>query len=393
MINSNQFLKEDIRTGKSKKILFVISEDWYFISHRLFLAKYAISQGFEVSLLTNVTKYQKHIESCGINLINWDIKRRSSNIFTEIKSIMILLKAIKKIHPDIIHAVGLKPILYGAVSAKLRRVHIRIFAFAGLGYVFSSTQCLARLLRPCIILILKVLLKNRYSTLIMQNKDDAKVFIKKNIVKKSQIKIIKGAGVDTEIFSGSINSSKTPIVLLPARLLKDKGVEDFFRTAEILKNQGINARFVIAGREDPSNPEAVDKESLAKLSESNVVEFWGHVDNMANAFKKSSIICLPSFREGLPKALLEAASCEKPIVTYDVPGCREVVINNLNGFLINFRKINELAAAIQTLLLDESLRISMGKAGRDLVLKEFSQEKIAKQTESIWLSKINIPNR
>lgn len=375
---------------KSKKIIFVISEDWYFISHRLFLAKYAISKGFEVSLVTKITKHKQQIESCGINLIDWPINRRSANIFSEFRSISALIKAIKQSSPDIIHSVGLKPILYSAIASKFCKVKIRFFAFAGLGYVFSSKQYLAKLLQPCIVLIMKVLINNKYSTLIMQNEDDAKVFIDKNIVMENQISIIKGAGVDTNFFIGSNNDHDTPIVLLPARLLRDKGIEDFFEIARILKNQGLNARFAIAGREDFDNPEAVDKQSLSNWNESNLVELWGHVENMADAFKKSSIICLPSFREGLPKALLEAASCEKPIVSYDVPGCREIVFNDINGFLIDFRNINELSRAIKTLLLDKSLRIRMGKAGRDLVIKEFSQEKIAKQIESLWLSKLSI---
>ena len=388
----NDFREPDINKlsrNQSKKILFVISEDWYFISHRFFLAKYAISKGFEVFLLTKVTTHKNLIETSGIQLINWPISRRSANIFQEIKTLLIYSKAIKQSNPEIIHAVGLKPILYGALLAKAYKIKIRISAFAGLGYVFSSTQYLAKFLRPLMIFMMKTLLKNKYSTIIMQNNDDSELFIKNNIVRKSQIKIIKGVGVDTELFFGLKNSNKTPIVLLPARLLKDKGIEDFVEIAKNLKNDGINARFVISGREDPSNPEAVDNASLKEWKQSNLIEIWGHVDDMAKAYQKASLVCLPSFREGLPKALLEAASSEKAIVTYDVPGCREVVINNVNGFLVDFRDIDQFSKAIKTLLLNDNLRKEMGKAGREFVLKNFSQEEIARQTLSLWLAKLD----
>jgi len=390
MIESNTSLESN-RT-QVKRILFVISEDWYFMSHRLFLAKYAISQGYEVSLLTNVTIHKEEIESYGIHLVDWSISRRSANIFFELKSLLTLLKVIQNIKPHIIHSVGLKPILYGAFCAKVCKISVRIFAFAGLGYVFSSQQYLAKTLRPILIIVMKFLLKNKFSTLIMQNEDDQNVFLKENIALKSQIYIIKGAGVDLKLFSVSKNIAQPPIVLLPARLLKDKGIEDFVMAATRLKKDGLNARFVVAGREDPGNPEAIDQASLSKWKDSKIIELWGHIDNMAGAFQRSSLVCLPSFREGLPKALLEAASCGKAIVTYDVPGCREVVINEVNGFLIEFRNIIGLSNAIKKLLSCNHLREDMGAEGRRLVKKHFSQEEIAKQTELLWKSKLKILN-
>lgn len=383
----------NINRTQVKRILFVITEDWYFMSHRLFLAKYAISQGYEVSLLTKISIHKEEIESYGIHLFDWPISRRSANIFTELKSLLTLLKVIQKFKPNIIHSVALKPILYGGICAKICKIPVRVFAFAGLGYVFSSSQFLAKTFQPIIILVMRFLLKNKFSTLIMQNKDDQSIFLQKNIVLKSQICIIRGAGVDLKLFSVSKNLTQPPIVLLPARLLRDKGIEDFVRAATILKKDRFNARFVIAGREDPSNPEAIDKATLKKWKNSNIIELWGHIDDMAGALKKSSIVCLPSFREGLPKALLESASCGKPIVTYDVPGCRDVVTDKLNGFLVEFRNIVDLSNAIKKLLLNQSLRESMGNAGRELVKKYFSQEEIAKQTELLWKSKLKALNQ
>ena len=190
----------------------------------------------------------------------------------------------------------------------------------------------------------------------------------------------------------SKNITRPPIVLLPARLLRDKGIEDFVKAAIILKEDGFNARFVVAGREDPSNPEAIDKASLNKWKESNLIELWGHIDDMAGVLQRSTIVCLPSYREGLPKALLEAASCGKPIVTYNVPGCREVVVDKVNGFLVELKNIIGLSNAIKELLLNNSLRDKMGDEGRRLVVKHFSQEEIAKQTELLWRSKLEALN-
>jgi len=373
------------KSVESKKLLFIISEDWYFISHRFFLAKYAKLQGYDVYLLTRVTKYENIIKKSGINLIHWPIKRRSVNLFNELGSIKIVLKTIRMVKPDIIHAVALKPILYGAIGAKIFNIKSRVFAFAGLGYVFSSSQYLARFLRPILSSAFKVFLHNKSSVIIAQNQDDIHLLIKHNIAHNQQIKLIRGSGVDTEKFKQSPSNSNTkPIILLPARLLWDKGIGDFAKASAIFQKKDLPARFVVAGRRDDDNPESIPKNIIDGWKANNLLEVMGHIEDMPALYNSSSIVCLPSFREGLPKSLLEAASSSKPIVAYDVPGCREVVIDGENGILVQARDYQALAQALEVLIKNSNLRTRMGSEGRRMVKKYFSQEEIALQTKKVW---------
>ena len=373
------------KSVESKKLLFIISEDWYFISHRFFLAKYAKLQGYDVYLLTRVTKYENIIKKSGINLIHWPIKRRSVNLFNELGSIKIVLKTIRMVKPDIIHAVALKPILYGAIGAKIFNIKSRVFAFAGLGYVFSSSQYLARFLRPILSSAFKVFLHNKSSVIIAQNQDDIHLLIKHNIAHNQQIKLIRGSGVDTEKFKQSPSNSNTkPIILLPARLLWDKGIGDFAIASAIFQKKDLPARFVVAGRRDDDNPESIPKNIIDGWKANNLLEVMGHIEDMPALYNSSSIVCLPSFREGLPKSLLEAASSSKPIVAYDVPGCREVVIDGENGILVQARDYQALAQALEVLIKNSNLRTRMGSEGRRMVKKYFSQEEIALQTKKVW---------
>ncbi len=378
-------LRSSKKSPESKKLLFVISEDWYFISHRLFLAQYAKSQGYEVYLLTRVTKHADEIKNSGINLIHWPIKRRSANLLKELSSIIKVLQTIKMVRPDIIHAVALKPILYGAIGANIFNIKSRVFAFAGLGYIFSSTQYLARFLRPILTKTIKSLLQNKSSIVIAQNQDDINLLLSNNVVNSDQIKLIRGSGVDTEKFRQKLSSSNAdPIILLPARLLWDKGIGDFVKASEIFKQRDLSARFIVAGRRDDDNPESIPEDVISEWTENKLLEVMGHVEDMPELYNASSIVCLPSFREGLPKSLLEAASSSKPIVTYDVPGCREVVIDGENGLLVKSRDYKSLAGALEKLLVNSDLRNSMGLAGRKRIENYFSQEEVALQTELVW---------
>jgi len=370
---------------KPKKLLFIISEDWYFISHRFYLAKYAKSQGYEVHLLTKVTKHEEIIKKSGINLMHWPIKRRSANLLSELSSIKMVLKAIRIVKPDIIHAVALKPILYGAIGAKIFNIKSRVFAFAGLGYMFSSSQYLARFLKPILSIAIKVFLHNKSSIIIAQNQDDINLLLAHNIANAEQIKLIRGSGVDTEQFKQRpSNSSTKPIILLPARLLWDKGIGDFVRASTIFQKKDLTARFVVAGRRDDDNPESIPKDIIDGWKANNLLEVMGHVEDMPALYNSSSIVCLPSYREGLPKSLLEAASSSKPIVAYDVAGCREVVMDGENGILVQERDHQALAQALELLLKNSNLRASMGSEGRRMVENYFSQEEIAFQTEKVW---------
>jgi len=367
-----------------KHIFFIVSEDRYFVSHRLHLAEEALLQGYKVTLLTKITDHKDLIKSKGIDILNWSLTRSSFSPIKELVSVWQIFIAMKQIKPDLVHAVALKPILYTSISSKLLGLRSRVFSIAGLGFIFSSKKILARILRPFVVLSFIVALTGRKTRLIVQNRDDMKELLKFRIINREKIYLIKGAGVNTRTYFPKPEKEGLPIVLLPARFLWDKGIGDFVKAARLIKESGEKARFVLVGEPDNHNPEAIKNSQIQKWINEEVIESWGYQENMAEIYNSSSIVCLPSYREGLPKALLEAASSGRPIVTNDVPGCREVVIHKENGFLVTPQDPTSLAEALKILLKSKELRKSMGKNGRRKIKQNFAQEIIAQKTSQVW---------
>jgi glycosyltransferase involved in cell wall biosynthesis len=367
-----------------KRLLFVVSEDWYFVSHRLNLARAAIRAGYEVGLITRVSSQRDIIESAGITVIDWNIIRRSGHPWQEIKSLVNLWQGIRFFQPDLVHAVAVKPVVYAALACRFSGVKARVAALGGLGFIFSSSKKSARFLRPLIVSLFRFALAGKKSLLILQNPDDSTLLLSAGVVSKKQIRLIRGAGVDIEAFAPAQAPRKNQMIILPARMLWDKGVGEFVEAARHIRAQRPDVRFVLVGTFDEQNPESVPFEQLSKWNEEGVVEWWGRMDNMPEVYRQSSIVCLPSYREGLPKSLLEAASCGLPIVTYDVPGCREVVQDKVNGFLVPLRNTQRMVESLLELIDNPDVCTRMGMAGREMVLKDFSQEMIADQTMKVW---------
>jgi len=372
------------REFQLKRLLFVVTEDWYFVSHRLYMATVAVKAGYKVALLSKTSKYQELIEESGIEVINWSLNRRSRNLISEFKAFREISEVIDRFKPDIVHSVALKPILYTALQLKRKNTYANIYALGGLGFVFSSSKLKAQILRFLLVVILRWVLGGERVRVILQNPDDFNLLLRLKVITNDKTRLIRGVGVDTSLFSPSPKLHDKPIVLLPARILWDKGIADFVEIANRMKSYEVNVRFVLVGDPDPHNPESVSILQLEEWLEKGVVEWWGHKEEMQNIYQQAAIVCLPSYREGLPKSLLEAASCALPIVTYDVPGCREVVIDGINGFLVPLKDEHALLNAIKKLLDDASLCDKFGQAGRELVIREFSQQKIASETKKIW---------
>ena len=367
------------------KLLFIVSEDWYFVSHRLHLAEAAIAGGYQVALLSRISNRRSLIESRGVKVIDWSLDRSSRNPFLEFLAIWELAVIMRRVRPDLVHAVALKPVLYSSLACKLAGVRARVFALGGLGFVFSSRRFLARWIRPLLLWAFRWALSGRHARLILQNSDDQETLLAADVIELERIRLIRGAGVDTLAFAPHAEAPGVPLVVLPARMLWDKGVGEFVDCARAIKQKGIKARFVLAGEPDTHNPECVPVEQLETWMAEGVVEWWGLRTDMPEVLRQAAIICLPSYyREGVPKALLEAASCGRPIVTYDAPGCREVVVDGENGLLVPLKNKRELAAALEKLLHDPELRRRMGAAGRAMALREFSQEKVAADTMRVW---------
>lgn len=365
---------------KNPKLLFVVTEDWYFVSHRLALAQAALKAGFDVSVATRVRLHGAEIEHAGIHLIPIKLRRKSANPYSELMAIAELISIYRRERPDIVHHVAMKPILYGSIAAWLTGVRNVINAIAGMGYIFVSSSSSARVIRWVVKKAFRILFSRENSKVIVQNADDLN-FLQENLnIKAANLVLIRGAGVDTRKFIASPEPDGRIIVVLPARMLWDKGVGEFVEAARILREQGSDARFILAGGLDEANPAAIPTEKLSEWNQHADVEWWGHSESMADIYAQSHIICLPSYREGLPKALLEAAASGRPIVTTDVPGCREIVIDGHNGLLVPVKDGQALAKALGRLIADKELRVKMGSHGREMVETEFSEQRVFDQT-------------
>ncbi|HLB14249.1 MAG TPA: glycosyltransferase family 4 protein [Burkholderiales bacterium] len=366
------------------RLLYLVTEDWYFCSHRLPLAAAAREAGFDVSVATRVREHADEIRRAGVEPIPIGLSRRSVNPFRELRSLTEIVRTYRAVRPDIVHHVALKPVVYGSLAARLAGVPAVVNALAGLGYLFSSQDRRARLARPAVEAVFRTLLDRSNSRLIVQNPDDLRFLVSEGVVDARRATLIRGSGVDTARFVPAPEPQGVPLVVLPARMLRDKGVFEFVAAAAQLKKDGVAARFALVGDPDPDNPASIPAATLQRWSDGGAVEWWGWRDDMVEVFHQSHVVCLPSYREGLPKALIDAAACGRAIVTCDVPGCREVVREGENGLLVPPRDSAALAAALGRLLGDAKLRQAMGIRGRARAVAEFSVERVIEQTLGLY---------
>jgi glycosyltransferase involved in cell wall biosynthesis len=366
------------------RLLFLITEDWYFWSHRLDLARAARDAGFDVSIATRVTDHGALIKREGFQLYPLRLERRSRHPLAELMTILQIACLYRREQPQLVHQVAMKPILYGSLAAWVAGIPAVVNAFAGLGYAFTDQERRGGMLRFFLLRALKVAIGLSRSVAVFQNSEDRDYLVAKGVVRPEQARIIAGSGVDTDRFVPGAPAAGAPVVLLASRMLWDKGVADFVRAAQLVKRQGIQARFVLVGRCDPHNPAAIPPSRLQAWVENGDIEWWGHRDDMPAVLASASLVVLPSFREGLPKVLLEASACGKPVIATDVPGCRAVVRHQSNGLLVPPRDPGALADAIASLLADADRCAAMGRAGRDMVARDYSVPKIAGATLALY---------
>ncbi len=380
-------MNQGLSATEAKRIAYFVTEDWYFCSHRLPLAVAAQKAGYTVYVITRVTSHGEVIESAALNLIPIKLSRRGKNPFAEAVILKQLISIYKCVKPQIVHHVALKPVIYGSIAAWITGVPARVNAMAGLGYMFSSESTMARLVRPVIKGLFRLLLNNEHATLILQNPDDVEVICGSGAVNRDRVRLIMGSGVDTKEYRRQPESGDVPIVLLASRLLWDKGVGEFVEAARILQREGAVARFILAGEGDDENPGSIGASQLKAWQGEGNIEWWGRCSDMPTVFAKSHIVCLPtSYGEGVPKVLIEAASCGRPIVTTDAPGCREIVIDGENGILVPIKDVDALVRAIRKLLDSPDLRLRMGLAGRQLVKRKFSLTTVVNETLAVYES-------
>ena len=366
------------------KVIFFVSVDWFFCSHFIGLAIALRDAGYEVVVLTSITQKKEQIEAERFRLIPLPLDRDSLNPFSSLLVLYRVYRIYRRERPALVHHFALKPILFGGVAARLSSVPHTLNSIVGAGYTSTSTGVLARCLRPLLRNALRLIMNPAGSKVIFENPDDLAECVEDRQVKSDAAVLIRGSGVELERYSPAAAVLGVPIVILVARLLWDKGIGEFVEAARILHNSGVAARFVIVGDVDLGNRASIHKSTLDRWREEGLVEFWGFRADMPEVLAQASIACLPSYREGLPKSLLEAMAASLPCVTTDVHGCREAVRHQDNGLLIPARDTQALAGALKQLILNPQLRQRMGMRGRQRAEEEFSSAVVIKQTLELY---------
>ncbi|WNL11556.1 glycosyltransferase family 4 protein [Aliarcobacter cryaerophilus] len=369
----------------SKKILFVVNVDWFFISHRLPLAIEALTKGYEVHIACGITDKKEYLENLGLKVHPLNLSRSSTGINSELKAFIEIYYVLKKVTPDIAHFVTIKPVLYGGIASRFLSIHNKVFSISGLGFIFIKHGFKASFIRLVIKLMYKFALGGKNSHVIVQNPDDKEVV---NSIVKVPITLIRGSGVDLSQYEYNEEKNENIKVSMACRLLKDKGVFEYIDAVKILKQKLPNVEFELYGDIDIHNPASLINEDVEKIKKDGFVNVYGFSSDIEKVFCDSNIIVLPSYREGLPKVLIEAAACGRAIVTTDVPGCRDAIEPNVTGLLCEVKDTESLASMIEKLILDKDLRNSMGKEGRKLAEQEFDINKVVEKHFDIYEGRI-----
>lgn len=372
-------------SGRKPRLLFLITEDWYFRSHRLDLAREAHKAGMEVLVATLADDGGAWIKDEGFTYLPIPFVKGSRNPFREMQAILRLTLLYRKVQPDIVHQVAMKPILYGSLAARFAKVPCVVNAFGGLGHVFSAPGTAARVLRTGLTVGLRHALAIPNSRIVVQTQHDVERLSHEGIARQNRTVVIRGVGVDMTKFTPQLEESRDPVILHASRMIWSKGVGDFVEAAKLLKQRGVNARFVLVGRTDPAAPHAISEPQLLAWQQEGVVEWWGHRDDMPHVLSTAWVVVLPTFYgEGIPKILIEASACGKPIITTPIPGCSDIVRDGENGFIIPQKDPQALAKAIQVLVENPVLRVRFGVRGREIVVDEFASRRMARQTLAVY---------
>lgn len=369
------------------RLLYLVNIPRFFVSHRLPLAEAARAAGYEVHVATasdDALSIQA-ILRVGFPFHPLPLSQHGTNPRGEVATIRAIDRLYDKLQPDIAHQVTVKPILYGGLAARRRHIPAVVNAISGLGSVFVTPGLKAALLRTGVKAAYRLALGYPNACTIFQNPDDRDLFVRSGLIREAQAVVIKGSGVDMTRFQPQPEPEGEPLVLFAGRLLWQKGVGAFVEAARRLRAAGVQARFVIAGYGEPSSPTAVPPEQLTAWQSEGVIEWWGKRDDMPQVFAQTHIVCLPStYGEGVPKVLIEAAACGRPIVTTDTPGCREIVRHEANGLLVAPNVPAVLDSALRRLIENPALRQSMGQQGRELAAAEFSLDYVSRATLDVY---------
>jgi glycosyltransferase involved in cell wall biosynthesis len=376
----------------TRRLLFVVNDADFFLSHRLPLAIAARAAGYDVHIATGNGSGVGKIVAQEFPHHSLPLSRSGRNVLAELRLVWALFCLMRRLKPDLVHLVTIKPVLYGGIVARIVGVTAVVAAVSGLGFVFTNSSLSARFTRGLVIGLYHMALRHRRQRVIFQNPSDQAVLVDRGVVPIEQTMVIAGSGVDLTRYIHRREPVGTPVVVMASRLLKDKGVSEFVAAAAQLRREGVAAHFVLAGATDPANPRSVSDEEVAVWRDAGNVEILGHCNDIATLFGRSHVVVLPSlYGEGLPKVLAEAAACGRAIVTADSPGCRDSIEPGVSGLLIKPRDVDALCNAIRGLLSDPLRRQSMGRAGREIAEKRYAIERIVAVHLDVYAALLSEP--
>ncbi|MHC1783380.1 MAG: glycosyltransferase family 4 protein [Anaerolineaceae bacterium] len=366
------------------KIILFANTAWYLYNFRLPLAQALKAKGFEVVMVSPPDEYAEKIQESGFRWLAMPFSRRGMNFMTEMGTIIKLTGLYRREKPDAVHHFTIKCVLYGSISAKLTGISAIINSITGLGYVFINKRGLASLLRQPVKIFYRLALT--HTRVIFQNSDDRDYFVQSGLVQPLQCSLIRGSGVDIKKFQVTAEPTGDALVVLPGRMLYDKGVKEFVEAARILRQGGSSARFILVGDIDLENPASVSEQTILDWEKEGVVEWWRWQKDMPAVYGQALVVSLPSYREGVPKTLLEAAASGRVIVATNVPGCREVVKDGITGLLVPAKDSQILAEKLKLMLENPDLRRNMAREARRLVENEFSSNLVIQETIKVYSS-------
>ena len=366
------------------KVLFLVTDDWYFLSHRLDLARGARDAGMEVVVVTAPGSRVSEIEAEGFRHRPLRFHRTKSSQPRNLRVMLALTRIYEQERPDVAHHVSFLPIVFGSAAARRARVPAVVNAVTGLGHAFVGASLGRRLLRFGVERGYASAFRGPRQTVLFQNEDDREEFLARGLLKSVDCIVVPGSGVDTERFTPTVpeaSEQSAPRVLHVSRMLWTKGVADSVEASRLLRERGVEHHLVLAGRTHPTNPESIPEERLRAWEEEGAATWLGHLEDVRPELARSRVVCLPSvYREGVPKALLEASASARPVVTTDVPGCRDAVADGESGMLIPVHAPERLARALESLLTQPELCERMGRAGRERMLRGFSHRMVVERT-------------
>ena len=362
----------------------MFTEDWAFASLFLDRAIAAKNAGYEVAVHVRCSEHRTVIEQAGLRVIPHNISRSGLNPFRELMSVFQLIKVFRSFRPDVIHLIALKPIVLGSLASSFYPKAKVVNAPVGMGYLFASNDVRARLARPLVKLVLKSTLGRKRSMTIIENSDDKTSLVEGGFLHNNQIVLIRGTGVNLDVFRPTAEPDGPKIVVLIARMLRDKGVFEFVKSARIIKRTHPTTLFWLIGDADPGNPASLTTQQLQEWNDEGIVTWLGYRTDVAELLTQIHIVCLPSYREGFGKVFVEAGAALRAVVATDVPGCREAVEHRVNGLLVEPKNSEALAAALIEVLDNDELRLRLAKEGRRRAEFEFSSATVNTQTLTVY---------